>query len=316
MTNTPAREWERELDAIRADIDAIRAAHSRSRLAGNKSLIARKIAIIQGQLQLERHIESLQQIAGRDHLLLPRERAMVHGAKQYVERLQNLVSIRTRILTRSLWLQLIKTRMMGDDGKAPGDIDADDLVALSIRLSSLKKTEQYLGDTLTRLRQRRRELTYNYDQLGVIDANRTAAQSFASRLGATSAEALRSPTLKALAHWLKTVAAPISARAAQERLSAMDVQGEEQAATGLDMARSLVTNRLHDPQAVMAPRHLETFQAAMAELDALEKQTRQAYDQILAHAPAASPPILVQKPSRQAKILASAAQDAVRSEEP
>ena len=298
---TDLADWDNELAVITKDLETLKTAHGKRKLTGAKALVARKVSIIQLTVQVERNLERLRRLVEREVLLLPREKALVHGARLYLERSQTFLKQRSDLLARGLWLKLIKTRLLGA-GDRPGDAaTADDLIALAVRQESLGKTERYLAETLVKLRQRRRDLIARYEALGVAEANRTASQTLRGRLGQSPDEALASPPMRALASYVKTATAPVSAPEADARVKDLGLKLGEKTDGLLQACRSLIVARLKDPGARPGGRTFDRFESTMQQLDELADETRRAYDQMVGQAPATARPILVQKPKKGAK---------------
>jgi len=298
-------EWDNELNVIAKDLAAMRASRGRAHLTGNQSLIARQVAIIQAQINLDRNLERLRKLLAREFLLLPREKAMLHWGRIYLGEAQKVAQTRSRLLARNLWLKLIQTRLTGADAKSDTPVDAVDLVALAIRQTHLSQTEAYLNDSLAQLQTHRSELVTRYEQLGVVEANRCASLSMASRLGTTLEDALASPVVKALATYVRAVASPVRVAEARGHLD-LDLDKTERRLTYkanglLGICRRLVVTRLKEPAAQPSTRVLDKFQRAMQQLADLELETRQAYGQILRAVPEEPHPILVQKADKEAK---------------
>ena len=176
-------------------------------------MVARKIAIIQRQMNVERSFERIRRLVGKETLLLPREKTMRHFSQIFLDHAEKFQTLRSKLLVRSLWLKLITARALGPEGEAliatETDLDPDDLVALAIRQDSLKKTEQYLADSLVKLRVRRKELMTRYEHLGVFESNQLASRTMASRLGLDAEDAVKSPAVKALGAYVKRAAAQV-----------------------------------------------------------------------------------------------------------
>lgn len=294
-------EWDQELEVVAREIETVRAAHGRSRLSENRTLIARKISIIQAQINLERSIERIKKLTGRDYLLLPREKTLLYWGQAYVDKLQATFATQSKLLTKSLWLKLIKTRIAGPDAKPATDIDPDDLVALAIRQQSLQKTEQFLTSRLVTLRAKKKDLVRRYEDFGIAEANRTASGCLAGRLGATPEDALHSPTMKALALYVQQLAA-ILREDDEPALERVHRKLEKKAARLVDEAKDMVIGAARSPSAgpgvfaIPSPdRALSEFQMAMLELSELEAETREAYDSFLHAAPAEARPQVVAK---------------------
>lgn len=295
-------EWDQELEIVAREIATVRSAHTRARSPSNRTLIARKITIIQAQINLERAIERIRKLTSRDYLLLPREKTLLHWGQFYVEKLTATFSGQTKLLTKSLWLKLIKTRISGPDAKPATTIEPDDLIALAIRQQSLQKTEKFLADRLVELRIKKKDLMRRYEEFSIAEANRIASGSLAGRLGATPADAINSPEMKALGLYVQH----LSSLVRETNIPALDraqQKFEKKAARVLDEAKQMVLDVIHntgeDNASTIAisseDRKLGEFQMAMLELSELEAETREAYDQFLQSTPEEARPHVVAK---------------------
>lgn len=278
-------DWDDELAVVAKEIDTVKAEHGRTRLHGNRALMARKVSIIQSQLNVERNFAKLKKLLGREMMLLPRERTMMHWAGVFVDRAEKFHQLRSKLLTRGLWVKLIMTRALGESGKNVSEVDADDLVALSIRQDNLSKTEKYLSESLTKLRERRKSLVTRYEQLGIADANRTASQSMAGRLGMTPEHALNGPGVKALGSYVKSAAAPLAAQSMEKKISGMERRIERRTLGLYSIVKSVIFSRMEDPAARPHSRAVDKFHDAMRQLDELEDETREAMGVIMKAAP-------------------------------
>jgi hypothetical protein len=284
-------EWDEELAVVAKEIETVKATHGKTRLAGNRGLVARKVSIIQAQLNVERNFAKLKKLIGREMLLLPRERTMVHWTEVFVDRAEKFHQLRSKLLSRGLWVKLIMTRALGENGKNASELDADDLVALSIRQDNLSKTEKYLSDSLLKLKERRKSLVTRYEQLGIADANRTASLSMASRLGRNPEDALNGPGVKALGSYVKSAAAPLTAQSI-EKISGMEHRIERRTDGLFAICKAVIFSRMEDPGAKPSSRAVDKFHDAMRQLDELEDDTREAMDEILRATPSEAHPRL------------------------
>ncbi len=130
---TDLADWDNELAVVSKDLETLKAAHGKRKLTGAKALVARKVSIIQLTVHVDRNLERVRRLVEREVLLLPREKALVHGAKLYLERCQAFLRQRSDLLARGLWLKLIKTQLLGVGDKPGEAATADDLIALAVR---------------------------------------------------------------------------------------------------------------------------------------------------------------------------------------
>ncbi len=283
-------EWDQELAIVAKEIETLKDSQGKKRVAGNRGMIARKVSIIQSQLNVERNFAKLKKLAGREMMLLPRERTMVHWTEVFIDRAEKFHQLRSKLLSRGLWVKLIMTRALGESGRSVSELDADDLVALSIRQDNLSKTEKYLSDSLTKLKERRKSLVTRYEQLGVADANRSASLSMASRLGKNAEDALNGPGVKALGGYVKSAAAPLNAQVMEKKIAGMERRIERRTEGLLSICKSVIFSRMEDPEAVPSNRALDKFHVAMRQLDELEDDTREAMGAMLKGSPSTSHP--------------------------
>ena len=203
-------DWDRQFERLANECDVLIDHQSKSQVSHDRAFTLRTMAIMQEQDLLNQRLDALRNLAGRDVFLLPREKAMVHGVRTLLERIDEYATVRNDILAQGLWFNLLKTRLLGPQNirKNKTDIYAsEDLVTLSLRNRNLAATETYLESRLVQLDQRRRELTTAYQQLDLEDANRIAARTYATRLGPNLASAAASPLMSGLKLFLQSAKA-------------------------------------------------------------------------------------------------------------
>lgn len=266
-------DWDEELQLVAQEVASLREQHQRKRAAGMKPLVAKKVALVQAQLDLDSLFARIKRLATREnYTLLPREKTMLHFGKRLAERAEKLEQHAAKHRAKALWLDLIKSRLDGD---------ADELVALAVRQANLVKTEKYLEDTLNKIRVRKKDLTKRYDQLGVAETNRVAGASLGARLGATPEKAMMSPHVRAIAELLRMTTAAVARPEAEERLRAADTRFGVKATGLLGICRSMVLSRLRDGGVRPSARAAGKFELALQQLDDLEAETRRAFDEML-----------------------------------
>jgi hypothetical protein len=203
-------DWDRQFERLANECDVLIDHQSKSQVSHDRAFTLRTMAIMQEQDLLNQRLDALRNLAGRDVFLLPREKAMVHGVRTLLERIDEYATVRNDILTQGLWFNLLKTRLLGPQNNRKNKTDiyaSEDLVTLSLRNRNLAATETYLESRLVQLDQRRRELTTAYQQLDLEDANRIAARTYATRLGPNLASAASSPLMSGLKLFLQSAKA-------------------------------------------------------------------------------------------------------------
>lgn len=295
------QDWDKELSVVAREIEHVTSLHGKARLSGNKSLLTRKVAIIQSQINLDRTLERIKKLTQREFMLLPRERALVHWGAMYLEAVAKQTALQTKHATKTLWLRLVRSRLVGPIGSTSTDLEQDDLVSIAVRQTNLAKTESFLAETLVSLRQKRKVLTRRYQSLGVVDANRTASGTLGVRLGSSPLDAMQSPTFRSIEAYFRLVTAPVNQASAAKHFEDVTKRASGKTDGLMGLCRSLVVARLKDPAAKPTSRVLDKFQLALEQLADLEAETREAYGQILGSTAVESRPIQVQNLGGHAK---------------
>lgn len=132
------KDWDDELALVASEIAHLRGAHGKTRLTGDKAIVAKRVAIVQAQMELDRSFDRIRKLTQRDFMLLPRERALVHWASLYLEAATKVFALTTKIGTRNLWLRLVRTRLASPSSSdaASQDLDTaqqEDLASLAVR---------------------------------------------------------------------------------------------------------------------------------------------------------------------------------------
>ncbi len=263
-------DWDRDVSVIKAEITGLLARQKPSQHTGIRALLIRKIKLIQLEIDLDRAYEKLSALSGRDYLLLPKERTLLHWTRIFLEQAGKLRALRADVASRSLWLGLLETRLLGKKGGE--SVGTSELMEMSIRKANLLKTERYLGDALVKLKARRLGLVKRYEQLEIFDANQTASMTLGYRLGSGVQNAFESPILTILGDYIKTGVMPVIAFKEAEK------------------ARKLEERYLRDSQnlktkVVNTAISAKKFEQAMKQLEDLELETLSAYETIKGKSP-------------------------------
>ena len=296
--------WDQQFDRLADECDQLLDQQSRSRVGHDQAFTLRKLGIMQEQDMLEERIDRLRQLAGRDAFLLPREKALVHGARIFVDRVNEYSRLRSDLLTEGLWFNLLKTRLLGKTVTRPQDFDnqtSADIVSLSVRQRSLTATENYLEARLVQLDQRRRDLTNSYQQLDIEDSNRCAAVTYATRLGPDPVSAASSPLMTQLKFFLAAAKSESEARPGlHQRLRQQRERLEQRTSGILALCRSFILRCLKltppAPESRPLDREITSIGRQLGRFDRLATKTSEELQAALA-LPANIPktPIRVQK---------------------
>lgn len=302
--------WDQQFDRIADECDRILDHQSRARVGHDQAFTLRKLQIMQEQDLLEEQLDRLRQLAGRDAFLLPREKALIHGARIFADRVTEYSRLRSDLLTQGLWFNLLKTRLLGKTVTRPQDFESlasSDIVALSLRQRSLTATENYLEARLVQLDQRRRDLTSSYQQLDIEDANRCAAVTYATRLGPDPASAASSPLMTQLKLFLAAAkSASTASTGLHHRLRQQRERLEHRTTSILSLCRSFILRclKLEAPAPDSRPldREITSIGRQLGRIDRLASKTVEELETALA-LPADIPqaPIRVQKTPKAAK---------------
>ncbi len=302
--------WDQQFDRLADECDQILDHQSRARVGHDQAFTLRKLQIMQEQDLLDEQLDRLRQLAGRDAFLLPREKALVHGARIFADRVAEYARLRSDLLAQGLWFNLLKTRLLGKAVTRPQDFDnqaSSDIVALSVRQRSLTATENYLEARLVQLDQRRRDLTNTYQQLDIEDANRCAAQTYATRLGPDPASAALSPLMTQLKLYLAAAkSASRSSTGLHQRLRQQRERLEQRTSNILSLCRAFILRclKIEAPAADSRPldREITSIGRQLSRVDRLTSKTAEELESALS-LPADAPkvPIRVQKTLKAAK---------------
>lgn len=301
---TEADEWERDLEVVANEIKTLKIRLKNSTNNSKKSLQTHKIQLLQGQMGLERTLTRIGKLTGRDYLLLPRDRTMLHWGRVYKEQLLKLASLQTKVANQRMWLKLIKTRLGAPNCAATAPVEAEDLLTLAIRQKDLLATEKALSKELVALNAKKKSLYQRYEHFEITQANRLASGSLAARLGANVDDALASPEMRALEIFIQKLTSALR----DTDTSAISVQKSkfaDRAARLLAEVKEIVIQTTQESNIdadtqinITAGEKFDEFEAALRELGNLEAETRAAYDKLLAASPASAHPQVVGKRPR------------------
>lgn len=172
-------EWQRELSSVARDLGRVAAYFGQSGRDVNQ-LAQRKVQLVQSQLRFERICDEMQKLLERNFLLVPQEKAILHWSRIYLEKVKTYCQMRQKMMTRGLWLKLLRARML--DGEPTEQLltrepDAEDLVTLALKHAQLQRTEHQLKSEMKALATQKAALHARYERLGILEANQMAAGS-------------------------------------------------------------------------------------------------------------------------------------------
>jgi hypothetical protein len=274
------QDWDSELAAVAAEMQSLGAALAAGPRRARRTLIGRKIRAVRERARLAHAFSRLTALTGRDLLLLPGDKALLHWGRIYTERAKEHDALRAQVLTKNLWLKLVRVRA------GSGDLlEGDDLVALSVRQARVGKTERYLGDSLRAVRGQQIRLIAAYHHLAVAKANREAAACMTGSLRDPS------PAVEAaLGAFLLHLTAGARGVKGSAEFVALHQRYAAKALTLMSQCRNAVLGRTGRENP--APKALERFKAAVRQLDELDADIASAYR---AAVPAIARPKLVQR---------------------
>lgn len=193
--------WDQELDDLGADIDGLLDLHAKSQMRHDRGFRLCRVDIMQMQITLDQRLAQLRTLIDREHLLLPRDRALLVGARSFLGLMEEYAALRRDVGNRMLWVNLLRSRLLGTADEAD-ELSSEDLLQLAVRRSNLARTEAYLESRLVDLDALRRQLTERYKQLDYEEANRVAGMTLGTRLAPTAAGAMANPLVTGLGHLL------------------------------------------------------------------------------------------------------------------
>lgn len=297
MSSVTMDDWDLELAAVQRDLARLDHYLSAAGSSSNQ-LTTHKVRLLQSHLRFERLCDQMHKILERDFLLVPREKAIVHWTKIYLEKVKVFYTLQQKSMTRGLWLKLLRARMMGGETTEKSlrqEPDSEDLVALALKHAQLQKTEQHLQVQLKILSARKNDLREQYYKLGVVEANNGAGRSFNTRVSRESESDGLESALQTLgralvyANWSHGKD-PL----AQEFSDHLEMYANKAEET-LSHCHQLTLARFSD-----GPHRTENhaegeLQRAVQQLDELDGRVEEAYQKLIAKPLLPMRPILVQK---------------------
>ncbi len=269
-------DWDKDIARLKAEVAGLIKQQKVSNEFGIRGLLARKIKLIQLEIDCDRWFEKVCALANRNYLLLPREQTFLHWTRIFLEQVTRLRTLRSEVFSRKLWLGLLQTRLLGVKANRDSTtaLGTSELMELSIRRSSLLKTEKYLAEALVKLKSRRLELVKRYETLPIVDANQLASHSLNYRLGKNLDDALSSPILTILGEYLRTGTYPVVAPREIERVQKLQQKYERD-------ERAIKSKVIGDRKGLTS----EKFEKALKQLDDLQLETLTAYQELKGRAP-------------------------------
>jgi len=265
-------EWDQEIETLREEIAAATSAHRRTRFAHNRNLIEKKITIIQKNINIDLYMEKIMSLVKRDNPLLPREKALLHFAGEFVDKIKEYMANSNKLSIRKMWVNLIQARVSGASG--PGR--SDQIVALAVRHRDLHRTEKLLSQSLVELDGYKKHLDTKYKQLAIARSNYVASKTMTSNLGSNEKAALNAPEIKALSHYLKSITAPVHSLLDEEKIYAKHKEYTQKTNALLEDCKAAALEEFIAPDAPLVGLKKDQIERDLKELYSLEVESRSA----------------------------------------
>lgn len=188
--------WDANFERLTQKISQIRSQQIKSYPKDHQAIVEAKLALMQFHAFLQRAAGRLKRIAEQRKSLSLRERSYVYWAAVFSEKAQHLFAIQTVQSSKSMWMQLLESRLGSKSKQATAMISDDSLLEIAAKQQRFAQTEDALKLKLTKLKQDREDTRSRHDQWSTKQANDQAAKCFVSKLGATSQEVTQNPSVK------------------------------------------------------------------------------------------------------------------------
>ena len=297
----PMDDWDEELIAIAREVHTLATEQAKQKSIHKNGLITRKMATIQSQLKIEKMISRIKAFCEREFLLLPKEKALLHWSKIFLENVEKYYELKQKNLTKSLWIRLIRTRIVGPDHTPFSNFDNDDLIALSIRHSNLAKTEKYLGEAIVKKRGQKKDAIKRYQQLTIAQENRYSATTMQGRLGINLEHALRNPVINSIGKAVLQSSASIHSDDRYKHANDLESKYSQRSASVLAICRKYAINTQSDPNWAPSDKVIGRVEKVMKNLNKLEQSTEATYKEIISANFPTSHPKIVHNSSKKDK---------------
>lgn len=294
-------DWDEELAVIAKEVHMVTSDQMRAKISRNKGLIARKMATIQSQIKIEKMLRRIKGFCEREFLLLPKEKALLHWSKTLHEKIGQYYALKQKNMTKSLWINLIRTRIVGPLQSTTVSFDSDDLLTLSIRHANLLKTEKLLGETLVKKGAHRKDAISRYEQLAIAHANRQSATTMQARLGTNLSHALRNPVMQSIGRSVVQLSASIHNPVHQNQTQTLENRLHRRSSSVLDFCRSYTISSKNDPHWQPSPKVMGRAENAVKKLNDLERTIQDSLSEINPANVPLSRPKFVHNPSKKDK---------------
>ena len=297
MSPVTMNDWDLELAMVQRDLARLDQYLSAPGSSANQ-LTKHKVRLLQSHLRFERLCDQMHKVLERDFLLVPREQAMVHWTKIYLEKVKFFYTLQQKSMTRGLWLKLLRARMMGGETTEKSlrqEPDSEDLVALALKHAQLQKTEQHLQGQLKILAARKNDLRQQYYRLGVVEANNGAGRSFNTRVSRESENDGVESALQTLGRALVRANWRHSKNPLAHEFSDHLQMYANKAEETLNHCHQLTLARFSDESTHSENHAAAALQRAVQQLDELDGKVEEAYQKLIEKPLLPMRPILVQK---------------------
>lgn len=175
--------WDQEMAMVLADLQRLTKSGYLLDYAQNRHLASQHQKLVKLNMDIDQHLDYLGRVLERPLTLGPREKAMVHWGRLYVEKARHFHQMRQKIFGKTLWIKLIRARLFGlelSPKENQRDVDSEDLVALALKQNQLRKMEADLKTRLKKLDQVKQSLKNDYEHLAIRQANFLASRAYSS----------------------------------------------------------------------------------------------------------------------------------------
>lgn len=280
--------WEQELAALEQRGESQSQRHFQA--------ISAKMQVLRKQnLQLERLVEHARLAEATELAVAPQFRAILFWAREFADRIEDFALRYSDYLSKLLWLNLLRGRLLGHKKPFQLDISEVDINNMLSRKNSLEQSEQLLAHELQATQLRERDLRHNYDSFHYEEVSRQAAQSFASSTYST-----QKTTLEAFGRLLRTMAAHSGHESGQvKRIQKLTVTFTKRSQALMEECSELLRQGM-SAQGSQRRRTVRLMQQSLKEMQRLETEIDTSLSVLHPASERRRPSLIVKKAAKRA----------------
>lgn len=167
--------WDEEFAELESDISRIEKPLHGHSLEDHITIIQKQAAILQIESELESAIEQISSARSKPNIASHKPKSIIHWANIMVQTLKRTYQKKASFIGRSLWINLIRSKMnLASTHELPFTDDIH-LMEMATREIELKNQEKALNLKLVQIDETKKTLRRDYEQIQARIANEEAA---------------------------------------------------------------------------------------------------------------------------------------------